>query len=136
VKYDERCRRYLLRKAQDLEKDQSYFLFSLPQEKLRYCLFPLGDYTKEEVRKIAQDFRLGVNGKPESQNFIAGGYSSLFKGIAKPGPIFDKYGNILGRHKGIPFYTKERPHCKILWWSNGNARCNRGRCSRRALRDC
>jgi len=52
VKYDERCRRYLLRKAQDLKKDQSYFLFSLSQEKLRYCLFPLGDYTKEEGRII------------------------------------------------------------------------------------
>lgn len=73
--------------------------------KLKYCFFPLSDYTKEEVKKIARDLRLGVSSKPESQNFIAGGYFSLFKGIAKPGPIFDKYGNILGRHKGVPLYT-------------------------------
>jgi len=105
VKYDEARRRYLLRKALDLRKDQSYFLFSLSQEKLRYCLFPLGDYTKEEVRKIARNFGLGVSEKLESQNFITGGYSSLFKGSAKPGPIFDKHGNILGEHRGIPFYT-------------------------------
>ncbi len=105
MKYDEGRHRYLLRKARDLRKDQSYFLFSLSQEKLRYCLFPLGNSTKEEVGKIAQDFGLGVSEKPESQNFIAGGYSSLFKETAKPGPIFDKYGNILGEHRGIPFYT-------------------------------
>ena len=105
VKYDKSRRRYLLTKARDLRKDQSYFLFSLSQEKLRYCLFPLGNYTKEEVRKIARNFGLRVSEKSESQNFIAGGYSSLFKGKVKPGPIFDKYGNILGEHRGIPFYT-------------------------------
>lgn len=105
VRYDEGCRRYLLRKARDLRKDQSYFLFSLSQEKLKYCFFPLADYTKEEVRKMAKDFGLGVSNKPESQNFIAGGYPYLFKRTAKPGPIFDNYGNILGEHRGIPFYT-------------------------------
>ncbi len=105
VKYDEDHHRYLLRKALDLKKDQSYFLFSLSQEKLRYCLFPLSNYNKEEVRRIARDFGLSVSEKSESQDFLAGGYCSLFKGIAKPGPIFDRYGNILGKHQGIPFYT-------------------------------
>ena len=48
---------------------------------------------------------LGINDKPESQNFIAGGYSSFFKSSTQPGPILNKQGEILGKHRGIPFYT-------------------------------
>jgi tRNA-specific 2-thiouridylase len=99
-----RCR-YLLKKAKDLKKDQSYFLFSLSQEQLSRCLFPLGNYTKEEVRRMAANFRLPVSDKPESQNFMAGGYSSLIEGQAKPGSIVDRHGNVLGEHRGIAFYT-------------------------------
>ncbi len=105
VEYDERRRRYLLKKAKDLTKDQSYFLFSLSQEQLSHLLFPVGNYTKEEVIRLASDFGLSVNGKPESQNFIAGGYASLVEAAAQPGPILDKQGNVLGQHRGIPFYT-------------------------------
>ncbi len=47
---------------------------------------------------------LGINDKPESQNFIAGGYSSFFKSSVQPGPILNKQGEILGKHRGIPFY--------------------------------
>jgi tRNA-specific 2-thiouridylase len=105
VEYDENRRRHSLKKARDLRKDQSYFLFSLPQEQLGHSLFPVGNYTKEEVRKMASDFGLDVNDKPESQDFIAGGYSSLMKGPVHSGPILDRQGNVLGQHKGIPFYT-------------------------------
>ena len=105
VEYDESERRYLLKKARDITKDQSYFLLSLSQEQLGRCLFPLGDYTKEEVRKMARALGLGVEDKPESQNFVAGGYSSLVRAVAKPGPILNNQGGILGEHRGIPFYT-------------------------------
>ncbi len=105
VEYDEIVHRYLLKKARDTAKDQSYFLFSLSQEQLAHCLFPLGNYAKEEVRKIARARGLGVEGKPESQNFLAGDYSSFLGRGAGPGPILDSRGNILGQHRGIPFYT-------------------------------
>ncbi|MFC2016453.1 tRNA 2-thiouridine(34) synthase MnmA [Chloroflexota bacterium] len=104
VEYDKSKHRFLLKKARDLSKDQSYFVSSLSQKQLGHSLFPLGNYTKEEVRKMASDFGLGVNNKPESQDFIAGGYSSLME-AAPSGPILDKQGNILGQHRGIPFYT-------------------------------
>ncbi len=104
IEYNKSKHRYLLKKARDLSKDQSYFISSLSQEQLGRSLFPLGEYTKEEVRKMASDFGLGVDNKPESQDFIAGGYFSLVK-AAQPGPILDKQGNILGEHRGIPFYT-------------------------------
>ena len=105
VQWDDRQRRYLLKKAADNTKDQSYFLSALSQEQLGFGLFPVGTYTKREVRKIASRLGLPVDDKPESQDFIAGGYSSLMGAAAKPGPIFDKQGNVLGQHRGIPFYT-------------------------------
>jgi len=105
VEYDESRGRYLLKKARDLRKDQSYFLFSLSQGQLGCSLFPLGSYTKGEVRKRARALGLGVADKPESQNFITGGYFPLVEAVAKPGPIVDKQGNVLGQHQGIPFYT-------------------------------
>ncbi len=104
VEYDKSKHRYLLKKARDLGKDQSYFISSLSQEQLGHSLFPIGNYTKEEVRKMASDFGLGVNNKPESQDFIAGGYSFLIE-APPPGPILDKEGNVLGEHRGISFYT-------------------------------
>jgi len=105
VEYDESKHRYLLKKAKDMAKDQSYFLFSLSREYLGDFLFPLGSYTKGEVRKLARALGLGIDHKPESQNFITGGYSTLMEAVAKPGPILNKEGKILGEHRGIPFYT-------------------------------
>jgi len=105
VEYDEGKRRYLLKKAGDMAKDQSYFLFALSQEQLGNSLFPLGNHAKEEVRKTARDLGLSVDHKPESQDFVAGDYSSLLGEVARPGPILNKEGEILGEHRGIPFYT-------------------------------
>jgi len=105
VEYDESRCRYLLKKARDLKKDQSYFLFSLSQEQFSRLLFPLGNHTKEEVRRMASNLGLSIDGKPESQDFIGGGYYSLVKATAQPGPILDRQGNVLGQHQGIPFYT-------------------------------
>ena len=104
VEYSRERNRYLLKKAVDLGKDQSYFLSALSQEQLGRSLFPVGEHTKREIRKMASDFGLAVDNKPESQDFVAGGYRSLIA-AAPPGPILDKLGNTLGKHKGIPFYT-------------------------------
>lgn len=104
VEFDERRRRYLLKKAADLAKDQSYFISSLSQEQLATSLFPIGDYTKEEVRQLAAGYSLPVDDKPESQDFVAGDYISMV-GAAAPGPLLDNRDNVLGEHRGIPFYT-------------------------------
>jgi tRNA-specific 2-thiouridylase len=104
-KFDEEKKRYLLLKAKDKEKDQSYFLYSLSQEQISKCIFPLGDYTKEQIKKFADKMDLHVKEKKESQDFFSGDIASLFKGKGKPGDILDKEGNVLGRHRGIQYYT-------------------------------
>jgi tRNA-specific 2-thiouridylase len=107
IEYDNNRKRFFLKKALDLRKDQSYFLYNLPREQLRHLLFPLGDYKKEEVRRLAKELLpdLPVQDKPESQDFIAGGYHQLFNNIQNPGPILNTRGDVLGEHKGIVYYT-------------------------------
>ena len=112
LEIDETSNQCLLKKGIDRRKDQSYVLFSLKQDQLQYILFPLGGYRKEEVRKKALELNLRVHDKPESQEvcFIhESSYHSFLlerlKEPIKPGPIVDKEGNVLGIHKGIPFYT-------------------------------
>ncbi|MDY6970834.1 MAG: tRNA 2-thiouridine(34) synthase MnmA [Thermodesulfobacteriota bacterium] len=97
----------LLKRAADRSKDQTYFLYALTPEQLSRTLFPLGKYTKQQVRKIAASLGLETANLPESQDFIAGGnYSHLFNGgEVKRGDIIDEKGNILGKHKGIIHYT-------------------------------
>jgi len=104
--------RYLLKKGIDRHKDQSYVLYSLTQQQLKHILLPVGDFTKERVREIAGDLRLPVAAKAESQEicFIPDNdYPKFLKEYtavkAKPGPILDRRGNIIGQHRGIPFYT-------------------------------
>jgi tRNA-specific 2-thiouridylase len=98
---------FLLRKAVDLAKDQTYFLYSLTPEQLSKTLFPLGIYTKQQVRELARSFGLESAERPESQDFVAGGdYSPLFnKDEVTQGDIVDDRGNIVGRHRGIIYYT-------------------------------
>jgi tRNA-specific 2-thiouridylase len=98
---------FLLKKAFDLSKDQTYFLYSLTQKQLSRTLFPIGSYEKQQVRKIARTFGLKTADNPESQDFLAGGdYSVLFDDReVKKGDIVDKTGKVLGKHKGIIHYT-------------------------------
>ncbi len=105
VEYDKSRSRYILKRAIDLKKDQSYFLYSLSQEQLKKCLFPLGMVTKKEVRKKANYLKLSVDDKKESQDFFAGDYSSLLKELPKFGPILDMDGEIIGEHRGIHLFT-------------------------------
>ncbi|MGB9609305.1 MAG: aminomethyltransferase beta-barrel domain-containing protein, partial [Minisyncoccia bacterium] len=100
-------------KAKDEQKDQSYFLWGLTQKQLKYILFPIGDYKKTEVRKLAQKFKLPSAERKESQEicFINKSYFDFLKSKVsnqkyfKPGPILDVHGKEIGRHYGLPFYT-------------------------------
>lgn len=102
---------YRLLKAKDKNKDQSYFLYNLIQQQLAHLLFPIGDYTKEEVRQMAKKWHLPVALRRESQEicFIPEkDYSAFLKRHLKdikPGKIIDQNGKILGEHQGLPFYT-------------------------------
>ena len=109
---DEGTGRYLLKKGVDRKKDQSYVLFSLTQKQFRHTLFPLGEHRKEEVRGKALQVGLRVHDKPESQEicFIHDSSYHFFLSerlgeSIESGPIMDQAGNVLGSHKGIPFYT-------------------------------
>ncbi|MBN1832739.1 MAG: tRNA 2-thiouridine(34) synthase MnmA [Deltaproteobacteria bacterium] len=99
--------RYLLKRAADLSKDQTYFLYALTPEQLSHTFFPVGEYTKPEVREIARSLGLRTADRPESQDFISGAdYSPLFReGEIRAGDILDEEGNVLGRHRGIVYYT-------------------------------
>lgn len=100
---------YKLLTAKDKNKDQSYFLWMLNQEQLERVLFPIGDYTKLEVRKLAEKFKLPISTAPESmevcfiQTTINDFLSRHLK--SKPGKIVDPQGKVLGRHQGLWFYT-------------------------------
>jgi tRNA-specific 2-thiouridylase len=103
--------RFLLKRARDKSKDQSYFLFNLSQKQLKHILFPLGDLTKERTRKIARSLGLKVAEKPDSQEicFIDQHYEQLlrkrFPQKIKPGAILDSKGQQVGVHPGAPLYT-------------------------------
>ncbi|MDD5020891.1 MAG: tRNA 2-thiouridine(34) synthase MnmA [Endomicrobiaceae bacterium] len=105
---------YKLKIPKDKSKDQTYFLYRLSQEKLSKILFPLGEYTKKEIRDLAIKANLPVAKKPDSQEicFIQNTYHDFlennikdFKKIVLPGLIVDSKGNKLGKHKGLIYYT-------------------------------
>jgi len=103
---------FLLRKGKDPKKDQSYFLYRLNQAQLKHVIFPLGNYTKQEVRALARKFKLAVAEKKASQEicFLANDdYRQFLRSrINKkllPGPVIDSAGKVVGEHKGIAYYT-------------------------------
>lgn len=105
---------YLLKTAKDTKKDQSYFLYRLKQEQLKNILLPLGDYTKEEIRKYALQKGLKVADKPDSQDFYEGDYNELLEIEEKEGNIVDENGKILGKHKGFwNFTTGQRKGLRV-----------------------
>ena len=105
--------RYTVRKAAHSEKDQAYMLYRLTQEQLARTLMPLGPYSKEEVRKIAEEAGIRVASKPDSQEicFITdGNYADFIEENAESkipptGNFVDGTGKVLGTHKGIIHYT-------------------------------
>lgn len=99
-------------KAKDPAKDQSYFLYMLGQRELPRLLFPLGNFTKDEVRRAAEDAGLSNAGKPDSQDvcFLEGrDYREFIKERmsegAQKGMIKTMDGKVIGEHAGLPFYT-------------------------------
>ena len=105
--------RYSVRKAAHIAKDQTYMLYKLSQEQLARTLMPLGKYTKDEVRKIAEEAGLPCAHKDDSQEicFVTEGRYSDFicentdKPVPAEGNFVDEDGNVLGKHKGIYQYT-------------------------------
>ena len=104
--------KYFLKKAFDKNKDQSYFLYRLSQRQLKHILMPLGELSKSKVRELARKFSLPVAEKPGSQEICfvpEDNYHELlrlrYRKKIKPGDIVDKAGDVLGRHRGICFYT-------------------------------
>jgi len=103
---------YLLKKARDPKKDQSYFLYCLGQKQLKHILFPLGDYAKADIRILAKELALPVADKLDSQeicflpdNNYRDFLSKFAQASIKPGEILGQAGNILGSHRGAAFYT-------------------------------
>ena len=96
-----------LARAKFLAKDQSYFLYTLDSELLGGVRFPLGGLEKAQVRAEAKALGLEVADKAESQDFVAGGdYAPLFSDRPpEAGDFVDREGRVLGRHRGLPYYT-------------------------------
>ena len=110
--YDQKSKRFLLKRGVDVSKDQSYFLYRLNQDILSYVLFPLGRFKKSQSREVAKKFGIKNYKKEESQEicFIPNDNYKKFltqhiSETIKSGKFEDKEGNILGEHQGIPFYT-------------------------------
>jgi tRNA-uridine 2-sulfurtransferase len=117
VRRDEESGRYHLLAGRDPTKDQSYFLFGLTQEQLAHALFPLGEFTKEEVRAMARARNLPVAEKPESQEICfvpTGNYRRFIDAYLseqgnghdpRGGEIVSTDGRVLGRHQGLENFT-------------------------------
>jgi len=117
IRRDPQTGRYLLRKSVDQARDQTYFLFGLKQEQLARSLFPLGEFTKFEVREMAREMGLPVAGKGDSQEicFVPNGdyaefIESYFREQGLPfeprrGEILSTSGRRLGEHAGVHRFT-------------------------------
>ena len=112
VEQDPSSGRYLLKRAADRSKDQTYFLYMLTQEQLAHTLFPLGGLCKTEVRQIAEAHNLVNARKHDSQDicFVPDGKYADFieRTVGSPapaGPFLDREGRVLGQHKGLIRYT-------------------------------
>jgi len=109
---DPRSGLFFLQKGMDKEKDQSYFLHTMTQDQLSHTLFPVGLFTKSEIRKKAREWDLPVAERPESQEicFIPDKNYVEFLKVRKPeafrpGPIINMEGEVLGHHDGIIHFT-------------------------------
>ena len=104
--------RFELLRGRDYLKDQAYFLSRLSQEQLSNTIFPLGNYHKKEVRRIAHSLGLDVADRSESQDLCFLGdltyrqyLNRYMPEVAIPGPIINRHGEYLGQHRGLAFFT-------------------------------
>lgn len=100
---------YELVRPKDLNKDQTYFLYNLKQEQLKHLLFPLADYKKDDIRKLAKKLKFKIHDKLDSQEicFVGKSHYHFLKKFLKmkPGKIMSDKGEYLGKHQGLPLYT-------------------------------
>lgn len=112
IEYNNDKKIYELKKASKGDKDQTYVMYNLDQKKLSRILFPIGDYEKTEIRKIAEKIGLDVYNKPDSQDicfipdqdYEAFLRENMTEGVSK-GNFVDRDGKILGEHQGVISYT-------------------------------
>jgi len=111
VEFNKKIKRFIIKEGKDKTKDQSYVLFSLNQNQLTHCLFPLGNYLKRDIRRLALKLGLKPHQKPDSQEIcfvLNNDYHKFLKEklkTIKSGYFIDQTGKILGTHPGICFYT-------------------------------
>jgi tRNA-uridine 2-sulfurtransferase len=111
ARVEQEAGRWRLRRGADRSKDQSYFLFALPTDRLERIRFPVGEMTKARVRDRARELGLPVHDKPESQEvcFVRGTIGELVRqrrpDLVRPGPVLDREGRELARHEGIVNFT-------------------------------
>jgi tRNA-specific 2-thiouridylase len=112
IQQDPQSGRYLLKKALDDSKDQSYVLYSMTQDQLSRTLFPLGELHKTQVRQVAAQLSFVNAKKHDSQDicFVPDGdYVGFMEGYTgrryRPGPFLDQSGQVVGQHKGTVHYT-------------------------------
>ncbi len=113
TEYSDKYKRWVLKKANNLKKDQSYVLWNIPKELVEHVIFPLADYDdKEEIRNVARKHNLNVANKPDSEDicFIPdGNYKKFLEKNSKIKPVLgnivNSNGKILGTHNGLYNYT-------------------------------
>ncbi len=110
---------YKLQAGRDSAKDQSYFLWTLTQEQLSNVLFPIGEYTKPEVRELARKFGLPNAEKKDSQGLCFVGELNMKEFLKhyikeKQGDVLNDKGEVIGHHDGAPFYTLGERHGFII----------------------
>ena len=113
--------RYTLQESVTADKDQTYALYNLTQDQLAHTLMPVGEYTKDEIRKIAKEIDLRTHNKPDSQeicfipdNNYAKFISEYTKKEQEEGNFINSDGQVIGRHKGIINYTIGQRRCLNL----------------------
>ncbi len=113
--FDASRNRFILRRGLDRSKDQSYMLWGLSQRQLSKTSFPVGDYTKKEIRKLSREHELPTADLPDSQEICFVGDNDYgrflneqvegLKVRVSDGPLMDAEGKQIGTHRGYPFYT-------------------------------
>lgn len=111
VEFDQKTKEFQLKRAKDKIKDQTYFLSFLKRSWLKNIIFPLGDWKKKEIKKLAQKEGFSfLLERRQSQDFCFVAQKSFYFFLKeeigkKPGKIIDEKGNVLGEHEGIHFFT-------------------------------
>lgn len=105
IKFNQDTNLYEIKRGVDCTKDQSYFLYRLTQEQLSKIEMPLGQFTKKQVREMAEKFGLAVADKPDSQDFYSGDINDILQNTPRTGNFVTSTGKILGQHQGYWNYT-------------------------------